>query len=154
VRSRRALQDVLTAIRHKTTIAEAGHRLYPNGERHLRTREALAAIYPRELLEETLRVADLCTFRLEELRYEYPHELVPAGHTPTTWLRELTEAGARRRWKGGVPGKVRALIEHELALIAELRYESYFLTVYDIVRFARSSGILCQGRGSAANSAV
>ncbi|MGH8155753.1 MAG: error-prone DNA polymerase [Rhodanobacteraceae bacterium] len=154
VRSRRALQDVLTAIHHKTTVAEAGHRLYPNGERHLRTREALAAIHPRELLDETLRIADLCTFRLEELRYEYPHELVPAGHTPTTWLRELTEAGARTRWKGGVPDKARVLIEHELALIAELRYESYFLTVHDIVRFARSRGILCQGRGSAANSSV
>ncbi|MGH8215724.1 MAG: error-prone DNA polymerase [Rhodanobacteraceae bacterium] len=154
VRRRRALQDVLTAIRHKTTVAEAGLRLYPNGERHLRTREALAAIHPHELLEETLRVADLCTFRLEELRYEYPHELVPAAHTPTTWLRKLTEAGARTRWPDGMPDKVRALIEHELALITELRYESYFLTVHDIVRFARSRGILCQGRGSAANSAV
>jgi len=154
VRSRRALQDVLTAIRHKTTVAEAGHRLYPNGERHLRTREALAAIYPRELLEETLRVAELCTFRLEELQYEYPHELVPAGHTPTSWLRELTEAGARTRWPDGMPDKARTLVEHELALIAELRYESYFLTVHDVVRFARSRDILCQGRGSAANSAV
>ncbi|MGH8192245.1 MAG: error-prone DNA polymerase, partial [Rhodanobacteraceae bacterium] len=153
-RKRRALQDVLTAIRHHTTVAEAGLHLYPNGERHLRTREALAAIYPRELLEETLRVAGRCTFRLEELRYEYPHELVPEGHTATSWLRELTETGARTRWPGGVPDKVRALIEHELALIAELGYEAYFLTVHDIVRFARSRGILCQGRGSAANSAV
>ncbi|HET7126114.1 MAG TPA: error-prone DNA polymerase [Lysobacter sp.] len=154
VRSRRALQDVLTAIRHKTTVTEAGHRLYPNGERHLRTLEALVAIYPRELLEETLRVADRCTFRLEELHYEYPHELVPAGHTPTSWLRELTEAGACGRWPHGVPGKARALIEHELALIFEKQYESYFLTVHDLVRFARSEEILCQGRGSAANSAV
>ncbi len=154
VRRRRALQDVLTAIRFGTTVAAAGHRLYPNGERHLRTREALAAIHPRELLEETLRIAALCSFRLEELRYEYPHELVPAGHTPASWLRELSEAGARRRWPEGTPARVRALIEHELGLIAELRYESYFLTVHDIVRFARSRGILCQGRGSAANSAV
>src|SRR6185437_13380980 len=154
VRSRRALQDTLTAIRHKTTVDEAGFKLFPNGERHLRTRRALAAIYPAGLLEETVRIAARCTFSLEELRYEYPHELVPQGHTAASWLRALTEAGARTRWPEGVPDKARALIEHELALISEKQYESYFLTVHDLVRFARSEKILCQGRGSAANSAV
>jgi error-prone DNA polymerase len=154
VRGRRALQDTLTAIRHKTTVDAAGFKLFPNGEHHLRTRRALTAIYPAELLEETVRIAARCTFSLEELRYEYPHELVPAGRTAADWLRELTETGARTRWPDGVPGKARALIEHELALISELHYESYFLTVHDLVRFARGEGILCQGRGSAANSAV
>jgi len=154
VRSRRALQDTLTAIRHKTTVDQAGFKLFPNGERHLRTRRALAAIYPADLLEETVRIAARCTFSLEELRYEYPHELVPQGHTAASWLRELTETGARVRWPEGVPDKARALIEHELALISEKQYESYFLTVHDLVRFARSEKILCQGRGSAANSAV
>ncbi|MGH8124618.1 MAG: error-prone DNA polymerase [Rhodanobacteraceae bacterium] len=154
VRGRRALQDTLTAIRHKTTIDEAGFKLFANGERHLRTRRALTAIYPAGLLEETVRIAQRCTFSLEELRYEYPHELVPEGRTAASWLRELTETGARTRWPDGVPDKARALIEHELALISELRYEPYFLTVHDLVRFARNRGILCQGRGSAANSAV
>ncbi|HET8942666.1 MAG TPA: error-prone DNA polymerase [Rudaea sp.] len=154
VRRRRALQDTLTAIRHHTTVAEAGAHLFANGERHLRTRAALSAIYPPELLAESIRIAQRCTFALESLRYTYPRELVPDDHTPTTWLRELAETGARWRWPDGVPERARALIEHELALIAELGYESYFLTVHDIVRFARSRGILCQGRGSAANSAV
>jgi error-prone DNA polymerase len=154
VRRRRALQDTLTAIRHRTTLAEAGWRLFPNGERHLRTPQALAAIYPEDLLAESVRIAERCRFTLDELRYTYPHELVPAGHTATTWLRQLTEDGARWRWPNGIPTRARELIEHELALIAELQYESYFLTVQDIVRFARGQGILCQGRGSAANSAV
>jgi error-prone DNA polymerase len=154
VRRRRALQDALTAIRHHVTIAEAGWRLFSNGERHLRTREALATIYPADLLDETLRIAERCCFALDQLRYTYPRELVPDGQTPTTWLRALTEEGARWRWPAGAPARARELIEHELALIAELQYESYFLTVHDIVRFARSRGILCQGRGSAANSAV
>jgi error-prone DNA polymerase len=154
VRRRRALQDALAAIRHHVTVAEAGWRLFPNGERHLRTREALAAIYPADLLAETLRIAERCRFTLDQLRYTYPRELVPDGQTPTTWLRALTEEGARWRWPTGAPARARELIEHELTLIAELQYESYFLTVHDIVRFARSRGILCQGRGSAANSAV
>jgi error-prone DNA polymerase len=106
------------------------------------------------LLRETLRIAERCTFSLDELRYEYPEEIVPCGETPSQYLRRLTEEGMRRRWPQGVPPKVRALIEHELQLIAELRYEPYFLTVYDIVRHAREHNILCQGRGSAANSAV
>jgi error-prone DNA polymerase len=106
------------------------------------------------MLAETLRIAKRCQFTLDELRYTYPNELVPEGHTATTWLRWLTEDGARWRWPAGVPPRARELIEHELVLIAELQYESYFLTVHDIVRFARERGILCQGRGSAANSAV
>jgi len=154
VRGRRALQDTMTAIRHHVTVAEAGLRLHPNGERHLRSLEALADLYPRALLDETLEIARRCTFDLGQLRYEYPHELVPEGHDPTSWLRELTERGMRERWKGGVKEKVRAQIESELALIAELGYDSYFLTVQDIVSFARGRHILCQGRGSAANSAV
>src|SRR5690606_9234920 len=155
VRARRALQDTMTAIRHRVTVAEAGRRLFPNGERHLRTLRALAAIYPRALLEETLRVAARCRFDLgQDLGYEYPHELVPEGTTPQAWLRELVEAGARERWPEGVDAPTRALIEKELALIRRKGYEAYFLTVHDIVRHARSQGILCQGRGSAANSVV
>ena len=153
-RGRRALQDVMTAIRHHVSVAEAGWRLFPNGERHLRPPSALAELYPPELLEESLRIARRCRFDLGQLRYRYPHELVPAGHTATSWLRALTEEGLRWRWPEGIPAKARTLAEKELALIAELGYESYFLTVHDIVRFARSRGILCQGRGSAANSVV
>ncbi|OMG55034.1 error-prone DNA polymerase [Azonexus hydrophilus] len=154
VRARRPVQDVLTALRLKTSVFEAGHALFPNGERHLRSRLRLARLYSPELLAETLRIAALCTFSLDELRYEYPEEIVPAGHTPTSWLRHETEAGLCRRYPAGVPDAVRERIEHELALIAELNYEPYFLTVYDIVCFARGAGILCQGRGSAANSTV
>ena len=154
VRARRRLQDAVTAIRHNVPIWEAGRKLYANGERYLRERERLAKLYPRELLEETVAIARRCTFSLEELRYEYPHELVPPGETPSSHLRKLTEAGARWRWPQGVPDGERKAIEHELTLIADLRYEPYFLTVHDIVAFARSKGILCQGRGSAANSRV
>ena len=153
-RSRRALQDVLTATRHHRPVADAGAQLFPNGERHLRTRRALAAIHPRGLLEEAARLAARCTFDLGKLQYAYPCELVPGGHTPTTWLRELTDRGLVRRWPHGTPAKVRAQVDAELALIAELKYEAFFLTVEDIVSFARGRGILCQGRGSAANSAV
>ena len=153
-RGRRALQDVMTAIRHRTTVAEAGLRLFPNGERHLRPLHALAGLYPPELLAESARIAGRCGFDLGELRYQYPHELVPAGQTPASWLRALTEQGLRWRWPQAVPRKARALADKELGLIAELRYEGYFLTVHDIVRHARSLDILCQGRGSAANSVV
>ena len=184
VRARRALQDALTAVRVKRPLMQCGRSLFPNGERHLRSRERLARIYPPELLIETINVAERCRFSLDELRYEYPEEIVPAGETPASWLRKLAEEGFR--WRFGaelqsashltrhalrqvsVPGwgghftasqrvdldKARELVEHELALIAELRYEPYFLTVYDAVKFARARGILCQGRGSAANSAV
>ncbi len=212
-RARRALQDTLTAIRLKKPVAKCGCALYANGERHLRSRARLAAIYPLALLAETVAIAQRCTFTLDELRYEYPEEIVPPGETPASHLRRLVEEGLARRYgkagsdstslchsetvassaeasavaagphrtadpsaaprddtaqgnrllepEGGVrmggvriPADVRGLIEHELALIAELGYEPYFLTVYDIVAFARSRDILCQGRGSAANSAV
>ena len=155
VRSRRALQDTLTAIRLGTPLAECGYALFPNGERHLRSRERLACVYPSELLEATLAVAARCRFSLAELRYEYPEEIVPPGTTPAAHLAALVEAGLRQRYPAqGAPDAVRALIAHELSLIAELGYEPYFLTVHDIVAFARGRGILCQGRGSAANSAV
>src|SRR3990172_8899575 len=114
----------------------------------------LAQLYPPELLAETLAIAGRCNFSLDELRYEYPEELVPPGETPASWLRRLAEDGLRWRFPAGAPQKVCQLVEHELALIAELGYEAFFLTVHDVVRFARGQGILCQGRGSAANSAV
>ena len=154
VAERRAMQDTLTAIRLGVPVFEAGDALHPNGERHLRTPGDLTQLYPQPLLDETLAVAARCTFSLDELRYEYPEELVPPGVTAIAHLRRLTEEGLLGRFPDGTPDKVRAQIEHELALIEELRYEPYFLTVHDIVRFARSRGILCQGRGSAANSAV
>jgi error-prone DNA polymerase len=247
VRSRRALQDTLSAIRLGVPVAQVGRALLPSGERHLRRRETLERIYPRELLAETLRIAARCDFSLDSLRYEYPQEIVPAGETPAQYLRRLTEEGLRWRFpppaeglrtedsglsenlkpqrkdaknakknetgcenqssvttvplfsqhsarstqhppftqssvlspeswfsrstqrpapgtgfspltplasRSTVPDKVRNLVEHELALIAELGYEPYFLTVHDIVKYSRSRGILCQGRGSAANSAV
>jgi error-prone DNA polymerase len=158
-RDRRALQDTLTAIRLKTTVAQAGHALHPNGERHLRPLATLERIYPPAWLAETLAIAERCRFTLDELRYEYPEEIVPAGETPAAYLRRLTEEGFARRFPTTCTlpkdrTKVRALIERELALIAEKHYEAFFLTVYDIVKFARDKDILCQGRGSAANSAV
>ncbi|MFO1407284.1 MAG: error-prone DNA polymerase [Steroidobacteraceae bacterium] len=154
VRGRRALQDVLTATRLATTVDRAGYALHPNGERHLRPLARLEAVYPRALLEETLAVAARCRFSLDELRYEYPREIVPDGETPSSWLAALTRRGERQRWPEGTPPAVAALIRHELELVADLGYEAYFLTVHDVVEFARSRGILCQGRGSAANSAV
>ncbi len=153
-RSRQTIQDVLAAVRLGCPVQEAGLRLYPNGERYLRSRERLAGILPRELLAQTVIVARRCHFSLDTLRYEYPEELAPRGERPAAYLRRLTEEGMRRRWPRGVPQSVQAQVKHELALIATLGYEPYFLTVYDIVRFARSRDILCQGRGSAANSAV
>lgn len=153
-RGRRALQDTMTAIRHHVPVAEAGTRLHPNGERHLRSLDALAALYPQALLDETLAIARRCTFDLDQLRYHYPRELVPDGHSAKSWLRSLTEEGIARRWPLGVAPNTLQQIHTELELISELGYESYFLTVHDIVRFARSRSILCQGRGSAANSAV
>lgn len=154
IKARRPVQDVLTALRLKTTVFDAGYALFPNAERHVRTRLRLSRLYPPELLAETLKIAEQCGFSLDELRYEYPEEIVEAGHTPTSWLRHETERGLLRRYPQGVPDAVRKIVEHELMLIAELKYEAYFLTVYDIVCFARSAEILCQGRGSAANSIV
>lgn len=153
-RARQALQDTLTAVRLGMPVAELGTHLHPNGERHLRTRERLAALYPPALLAATVRVAGLCSFSLDELRYEYPEEIVAPGETPRSYLRRLTLAGLQTRYPQGAPPAVAALVERELQLIAELSYEPYFLTVHDIVAFARSRHILCQGRGSAANSAV
>ncbi|HEX5865690.1 MAG TPA: error-prone DNA polymerase, partial [Casimicrobiaceae bacterium] len=158
-RERRALQDTLTAIRLKTSVAEAGYALHPNGERHLRPLETLRRVYPAAWLAETLAIAQRCRFSLDTLRYEYPEEIVPTGESTTSYLRRLTEEGFARRLpidstSDERRAKVRKLIEHELAIIAEARYEPFFLTVYDIVKFARSKGILCQGRGSAANSVV
>ncbi len=153
-RGRRALQDLVTAIRLTTPIADLGYARMPNGERHLRSLKELAHLYPAELLEESGRVADLCHFSLNEVRYQYPDDVTPKNSTPPAYLRQLTEQGLKKRWPKGYPQKVRDQVEHELRLIAELKYESYFLTVWDIVRFARQQNILCQGRGSAANSAV
>ena len=154
VRGRRALQDVLTALRLNTSVDCAGHALFANGERHLRSRLRLSRLYPPELLAETTKIAALCDFSLDELRYEYPEEVVPAGLTMSGYLRAEVEKGLALRYPAGVSDKVCQQIAHELALIAEMNYEAYFLTVYDIVKFAREQAILCQGRGSAANSAV
>ena len=153
-RSRRALQDVLTAIRLKKPLNAAGYALFPNGERCMRPLPRLRQLYPAPLMEQTLIIAERCTFALDELRYEYPEEIVPAGETPTSHLRALTEKGCAKRWPAGAPPAVRHSIEHELRLIAELKFEPFFLTVHDVVQYARSQKILCQGRGSAANSVV
>ncbi len=154
VRSRKPLQDVLTAVHHGLPVAECGWRLERHAEHHLRSRWRLAQRYPADLLQATQDVAALCHFSLDELRYEYPEEVVPKGQTPSSHLRHLTLQGLQTRFPDGVPERVSHQIEHELKLIARMGYEKYFLTVHDIVRFARSRGILCQGRGSAANSAV
>lgn len=154
VRSRKPLQDTLTAIRVGRPVHECGYELAPNAEQHLRSRLRLANLYPEYALSETTHILAHCTFSLDELRYEYPDELVPPGFTPAAYLRQETYVGAQRRFPSGIPHEVQEQIEHELELIADLQYEPYFLTVYDIVRFARSQHILCQGRGSAANSAV
>ncbi|WP_241075145.1 error-prone DNA polymerase [Achromobacter insuavis] len=154
VRSRKPLHDTLTGIRTHQPVSQCGYALSGNAEQHLRTRMRLANLYPPEALAQTLVVARRCAFSLDELRYEYPDEIIPRGHTPATYLRQETLAGAARRFPAGTPAHVTEQIEKELALIADLQYEAYFLTVYDIVLFARNNGILCQGRGSAANSAV
>jgi error-prone DNA polymerase len=179
VPKRRFLQDVLTATRHRCTVAELGDRCFPNGERYLKSAAEMTAFFesnegrgmrnelpsspiphPSSLIPQsdavarTVEVAQRCTFSLDELRYHYPEELCPLGSTPFSHLTSLAWEGACRRYPQGVPDKVRGLLERELGLIAELRYEAYFLTVWDLVRFARGRGILCQGRGSAANSAV
>ncbi|RUL69304.1 error-prone DNA polymerase [Dyella choica] len=149
------LQHTMTAIRQHLTIAEAGAVLFRNGERHLRRRSKLEKTYPQALLDESVRIARRCTFDLKrDLQYQYPRELVPQGHTPVQWLRHLVAEGAAWRWPQGVPAEHQVTIEHELQLIEQKQYEAFFLTVHDIVRYARSEGILCQGRGSAANSIV
>jgi error-prone DNA polymerase len=154
-RARKPLQDVLTAVRLGQPVADCGFGLLPNAERRLRSRVTLAQVYPPELLAATDTIRARCHFDLGEIAYRYPRETLPAGLTPTEALRQLTDAeAARLRYPQGMPAVIRALVEKELKLIAECRYEMFFLTVHDIVRFARSRGILCQGRGSAANSVV
>ncbi len=151
---RRPLRDTLWAIRLGKSLPEMGYGLPGNAEQYLRPWSHLQRLYPPELLEQAIAIADRCQFDPGQLRYEYPDDLTPAGYSDASWLRHLTEQGVVRRWPEGVPDKVRGQIEAELTLISELRYEPYFLTVHDMVDFARSRGILCQGRGSAANSAV
>ena len=152
--SRKMLHDVITAIRHNTAIQDLGPLRLPNGQQHLRRLDKLIPLYPQTLIGETLRLAQQCNFSLDELRYEYPEEVVPKGHTANSYLRDCVSHGAAKRWPNGVPTAIHERIERELALITELNYEYYFLTVYDIVNFARTRDILCQGRGSAANSVV
>jgi error-prone DNA polymerase len=153
---RKALHDVLTATRLGTTVAGAAGHLFPNAQRHLKTPGEMAAALAAApgTVERTREIADRVGFSLDQLRYEYPRELAPEGESPIHYLARLAWAGARKRYPRGVPEKVRGLLEHELRLIEELHYEAYFLTVWDLVRYARRRGILCQGRGSAANSAV
>lgn len=153
---RRALHDVVTAIRHAASLQSLGHELFPNGERHLKSGSQLLPLFDGDssIITRSVEVADRCKFSLDELQYEYPEELVPNDVTPIQYLSGLTWSGAAQRYPNGVPTKVRDLINHELTLIEELHYEAYFLTVYDLVRFARERRILCQGRGSAANSVV
>ncbi|QEG39905.1 error-prone DNA polymerase [Roseimaritima ulvae] len=153
---RMLLHDCVTAIRNGTTIDHVHSQRFANSQRHLRSLEELQQVYRSVpgALERTLEIASRCHFKLDELRYEYPEELAPAGITPLEHLKRLTWEGAKQRWPGGVPEKVIAALQHEMQLVEELHYEAYFLTVWDLVRFARQENILCQGRGSAANSVV
>ena len=153
-KSRQPLQDILTAIHHKKTVDQLGPLAEQNAEKVLRPLPALRHLYPAELLIESVQIAATCKFTLDELRYEYPEEIVPPGHTRTSYLHEQTWMGAKQRYNGLIPDKISDLINKEFALIAHKKYEAYFLTVYDIVIRARQLGILCQGRGSAANSVV
>ena len=153
-RHRRALQDVVTCIRENRTLQNAGRKLLTNGEQHLRSLNSIAALYPAEAINESVKIAQMCNFTLDELNYQYPKELVPDNTNAIGYLRELTYTGMQSRWPSGPSAAVTEQIEKELALIEELGYEHFFLTVQDIVRFARENSILCQGRGSAANSAV
>ncbi|MES2794281.1 MAG: error-prone DNA polymerase [Planctomycetota bacterium] len=156
VPERRPLQDVVTAIRLGCTVADLGPQRFSNGERHLKAAEEMQTLFAAapDALARTLEIASRCTFSLDELRYEYPEEVCPSDETLLSYLTRLARDGACRHYPQGLPPKIESLLQYELQLIAELQYEAYFLTVYDIVRFARSKGILCQGRGSAANSVV
>jgi len=154
LRSRQPLHDILAAIRLKQPVAQCGYALKPNAEHYLRSRMRLANIYPAHALAQTVAISQACTFELDSIRYQYPLEIVPEGMTPYEYLRVETLKGASLRYPKGMSEKVRSQIENELLIIQGLKYEPYFLTVYDIVQFARRQGILCQGRGSAANSAV
>lgn len=155
-RSRMPLFDVLTAVRHRSTVDGIRGRLLSNGERHLHERWRIAERFAAlpGAVEQSVEIAARCTFSLDELKYEYPTATVPSGRTSGEHLAYLAWKGARKRYPDGIPEKVRELVCHELAIVTDLGYEAYFLTVFDIVRFARRQGILCQGRGSAANSAI
>ena len=154
---RKPLQDILTCIRYGCTIEQAGYRLFRNSERCLKPAEEILRLF-RDMpktVERSVQIAQMVSaFSLDQLRYEYPDSVAPTQVTSLQYLRQLTELGAKERYPQGLPQKIRELIEQELKLIAQLKYEKYFLTCYDIVKFARSRGILCQGRGAAANSAV
>jgi error-prone DNA polymerase len=151
---RKPLLDILTAIRLNDSVENVVGHLKPNAENSLKPQTALEKRYPAELLQASVDIAQQCSFNLRELRYEYPEEIAPPGMKPADYLVACTWQGAKQRFPQGVPYQVEGQIKHELELILELNYEAYFLTVHDIVSFARSRGILCQGRGSAANSAV
>ena len=152
----RRLHDILTCIGEKTTIAAAGRRLAANAERYLKSAGEMARLFADapEAVAQPQALLDRIEFSLDQLAYEYPHEPVPPGYTPQGWLEELVATRARERWPGGVPTKMQTLLDEELPIIARANYAAYFLTVHDIVAFAQGRGILCQGRGSAANSAV
>lgn len=153
-KNRKPLQDVVTAIRHNTSVTEMGTKLEINSEAYLKSLDQLKKLYPERLLEQTCVIADLCQFSMTELRYQYPKELVPEKLTPIMHLRNLVDEGKRKRWPSGISTEHQAILNKELDLIEEVKYEYYFLTVHDIVNYARAQGILCQGRGSAANSVV
>ncbi|MEC8623005.1 MAG: error-prone DNA polymerase [Pseudomonadota bacterium] len=154
--TRRKLQDTLTAIKNRCTVDNAGYKLFVNAERHLKSADAMSALFPnhKEAISRTVEIAERCSFSLDQLIYEYPDDEAPPGTTPQKHLTDLAWAGAQDRYPSGIPNKVCLQIKHELQLIDELSYANYFLTVHDIVQYARNRGILCQGRGSAANSAV
>ncbi len=153
-KSRKPLHDTLTAILENIPISKLGTKLQGNAEAYLKAITDIEQLYPPELIHETSVVANLCAFSMESLRYQYPQELVPKHKRPIDHLTHLVKLGAKRRWPEGTPQFAQNIIAKELGLIEELHYEFYFLTVYDIVTFARSQDILCQGRGSAANSVV
>ncbi|SMF04947.1 error-prone DNA polymerase [Alteromonadaceae bacterium Bs31] len=151
---RKPLQDVLTAIKHKSSVKELGTQLQSNAEAYLKPIGDYYALYSPAMISQTEIIAGMCEFSLDELRYQYPQELVPKNLKPITYLRQLVDEGKQQRWPQGTPQFAEDILQKELTLIEELNYEYYFLTVHDIVRFAREKNILCQGRGSAANSVV
>ncbi|MDP4251176.1 MAG: error-prone DNA polymerase [Bacteroidota bacterium] len=155
-RARRELQDILTCIREKCTIQNAGYRLHENAERHLKKMEEMERLFRQypDAIRRTQEIAEACRFSLNELKYEYPEEISSGGRSPQEELRFLTLEGARRHFGDPLPEETKKAIEHELGFIKQMNYAPYFLTVHDLVRFARQQNILCQGRGSAANSTV
>jgi error-prone DNA polymerase len=153
---RRELQDIVTCVREKCTIHNAGYRLHSNAERYLKPKEEMHRLfrhYP-EAIQHSLEIVEACQFSLDELKYQYPKEITTEGRTPQEELTHLTWKGANKIYKGNIPDKIKGLIEYELKFIGEVNYAEYFLTVHDIVRYAREKNILCQGRGSAANSTI